>query len=143
MKETIYLSDPQQAYRRIKTLWAELKPWLIAGHELELIVRPKRRNTMQNALLHALLTDISRQIKWAGMHQDVETWKRLLTAAWLRARGKTVAILPAIDGHGVDVVFRHTSELTASECAELIEFVLAWGAESGVRFSTSDHNGER
>lgn len=40
-------------------------------------------------------------------------------------------MLPAVDGHGVDIVFRRTSELTRSECAELIEFVLAWSAERG------------
>ena len=41
-------------------------------------------------------------------------------------------MLPALDGHGVDIVFRRTSQLTRSECAELIEFVLAWAAEHGV-----------
>ena len=70
--------------------------------------------------------------------RDVDTWKRLLTAGWLRARGESVEILPAIDGHGVDVVFRRTSNLTIKECAELIEYVHAWGAEQGVRFSAPE-----
>ena len=29
-------------------------------------------------------------------------------------------------------VFRRTSQLTRSECAELIEYVLAWSAEHGI-----------
>jgi hypothetical protein len=65
----------------------------------------------------------------AGKKRDTEVWKRLMTAAWLRARGESVEVLPAIDGHGIDVVFRRTSSLTKAECSELLEFVLAWKAE--------------
>ena len=79
-----------------------------------------------------MLGQIADQIEWGGKLRDVETWKRLLTAAWLRARGEDVEVLPAIDGSGVDVVFRRTSDLTRQECAELIDFVEAWCAEQGV-----------
>lgn len=88
------------------------------------------RNLEQNALLHALLTVIARRVDWAGKKRDVDTWKRLLTAAWMRARGESVELLPALDGHGVDVVFRHTSTLTKSEFSELTEFIYAWGVEN-------------
>ena len=114
------------------------KPWSVAGHRMEVVVRQATRNSSQNAKLHACLTDIARQVQWAGKVRDVDTWKRLLTAGWLRARGESVEILPAIDGHGVDVVFRRTSNLTIKECAELIEYVHAWGAEKGVRFSAPE-----
>lgn len=91
-----------------------------------------RRNSEQNALLHALLTEIAGAVEWAGQKRDVETWKRLCTAAWLRAQGESVEVLPAIDGHGIDVVFRRTSNLTKAQCASLIDFVTAWAAEQGV-----------
>ena len=68
------------------------------------------------------------QIEWAGKRRDVETWKRLLIAAWLRARGESVELLPALDGNGVDVVFARTSKLTGAECSELCEFIYAWGS---------------
>lgn len=95
-------------------------------------VAPPRRNGDQNARLHATLGEIASQIKWAGELRDIDTWKRLLTAAWLRARGENVQFLPAIDGHGVDIVFRHTSSLTRGECAELIDYVTAWAIDHGV-----------
>jgi len=44
-------------------------------------------------------------------------------------------VLPAIDGHGIDVVFRRTSKLTKAECAELVDFVQAWAVERGVEFA--------
>lgn len=91
-------------------------------------VREPTRNGAQNALLHARLTEISEQFEWAGKRWDLETWKRLLTASWCRATGQQVTLLPALDGAGVDIVFRRTSTLSKRECADLIEFVNAWAA---------------
>jgi len=93
------------------------------------ISEPKR-NLDQNAYLHAAISEVANKVPWAGRLRDVETWKRLLTAAWLRARGESIEFLPALDGHGVDVVFRHTSKLTKSEFSELIECINAWKAEN-------------
>jgi len=92
------------------------------------VVSEPTRSGDQNALLHALLTEISGTHEWAGAKRSVETWKRLLVAAWLRVRGESVEVLPALDGHGIDVVFRRTSELTRAECSELVEFIHSWVA---------------
>ena len=100
------------------------------GYAVE--VKPVTRSLEQNAKLHALLTDIARVTEWAGAYRDVEVWKRLLTAAWLRARGEPIEMLPALDGHGVDIVFRRTSELTVPEMIELIEYIQAWAADKGI-----------
>jgi hypothetical protein len=93
------------------------------------ITEPKR-NLAQNAALHARLTEISQAVQWAGQRQTVETWKRLMTGAWCRATGQAVVMLPALDGAGVEIVFRRTSDLTERECGELLEFVNAWAAEN-------------
>ena len=57
---------------------------------LEVLIRPKAqtRNSLQNALLHAVLTDISKQVKWHGQAFDVVTWKRLCMASWLREKNE-------------------------------------------------------
>lgn len=91
-------------------------------------IEPKDRTKDQNAKLHAELGEIAKAIPWAGRMRDTETWKRLIVAAWLRERGESIELLPALDGHGVDVVFRHTSKMTVKEVAELIEYVQAWKA---------------
>lgn len=83
-------------------------------------------------MLHSLIQQISQTIEWVGTKRSVETWKRLLTAGWLRARGEPVEMLPAIDGHGVDIVFRKTSELTVGEMTELLEYIQAWAIEQGI-----------
>lgn len=93
-------------------------------------VREPRRSGDQNAALHALLTEIAARCEWAGKRWDLEVWKRLLTAAWCRASGEPVTMLPALDGNGIDIVFRRTSSLTKRECSDLLEFVNAWAAEN-------------
>ena len=115
-------------------LWPWAKSMLAAGHSLTLTIKPETRSLKENALLHALICHIAKTQEWAGAKRDAETWKRLLVAAWCRATGQQVEFLPALDGQGVDIVFRHTSKLTRSECAELIEFILAWGAQQGIEF---------
>ena len=96
-------------------------------------IKPPNRSLEQNAKLHALIGDIAKEVIWANKEQSVETWKRLLTAAWLRARGEPVEMLPAIDGHGVDIVFRPTSKLTVEEMSEFIEYIQAWAVEQGIK----------
>jgi hypothetical protein len=100
------------------------------GYAVE--IKPITRSLAQNAKLHALITDIAKTLEWAGAKRDVETWKRLLTAAWLRARGEPIEMLPALDGYGVDIVFRRTSELTVNEMIELIEYIQSWAVGNGI-----------
>jgi len=100
------------------------------GYAVE--IKPKSRSLEQNALLHALIGDIARKLQWAGKSRDLETWKRLLTAAWLRARGEPIEMLPAVDGHGVDIVFRRTLDLIGNEISELLEYVQAWAIDQGI-----------
>ena len=130
----VKLFNAQQGNAAINALYRTLKPYLIAGHAFDLIVKPETRSNAENALLHAMLTHIAKNHQWAGKKHDAETWKRLLVAAWCRARGEQIELLPALDGNGVDIVFRRTSQLTRKECAELIEFVFAWGSENDVAF---------
>lgn len=126
MSPRTFILAHQQARRNAMQYVAE------APEGFTVSVSAPRRNGDQNAKLHALLGDIAASVEWAGAKRDLDTWKRLLTAAWLRARGDNVTFLPAIDGAGVDIVFRHTSTLTRGECAELIDFVTAWAVDQGV-----------
>lgn len=89
-------------------------------------VSEPNRNSAINAALHSKLAEIAQTRLWAGKRWDIETWKRLLTAAWCRAEGEQAVMLPAIDGAGVDIVFRRTSSMTQREVSSLLEFIEAW-----------------
>jgi hypothetical protein len=79
----------------------------------------RQRTSEQNALLHALLHDISTQKQWAGQWLDLEDWKRLITAGWCRANNEHVRIFPAIDNQGMEILYRRTSRLSKQEMAQL------------------------
>ncbi|MEN5115864.1 recombination protein NinB [Luteimonas sp. TWI662] len=104
------------------------------GQDFDIEIRDPRRTLPENALLHALIAELARKLEWAGARREAEVWKRLLVAAWCRVNGQGVEVLPALDGHGVDIVPARTSRLSKRDCADLIEFIYAWGAEQGVRW---------
>lgn len=130
MSETLRATmlNPTQGHQVITNAWMLAKSLLMAGHRCTLEVKPETRSDSQNKLLHALIGEIAATREWCGKKHDIETWKRLLVAAWTRARGESVELLPALDGHGVDIVFRRTSKMTKAEVNELIEFIEAWRA---------------
>ncbi len=98
-----------------------------------------RRNSEQNAALHAALTDISQQCVWMGKKFDVLTWKRLCTASWLREHGEQPRLIPALDGQGFDVIFERTSRLSKEQMSSLLEWVYCFGAEHSVKFRTNKY----
>lgn len=107
----------------------------MAGHRLTLEVRPETRSDKQNALLHSRISDISKQLEWAGQKWDTEDFKRLLVAAWCRANKQQALIVPSLDGQGFDVLYRRTSQLSRAECVELSDYIMAWGSEREVNWS--------
>jgi hypothetical protein len=130
----IRCTDPVQAHKAITgEVWPLVKANLMAGNRMMIEVKPETRSQQENALLHALITQIASQKQWAGSSLDVDTWKRLLVAAWLRARGESAQVYPALDGRGIDVVYQKTSTLTRAQCAELIDYVQAWAAQNDVK----------
>jgi hypothetical protein len=128
MKQVFVLAHDQARQRALDAVG--MAP---AGYSVTLA--EPRRSSAENNLLHALIDEISRKLEWAGKKRDPETWKRLLVAAWCRVHGESVEVLPALDGHGVDIVPARTSKLTRKECADLIEFIYAWGADQGIEWT--------
>ena len=90
------------------------------------------RTVEKNAHLHALLGEISKQKQWHGQWLDIETWKRLLVAAYEREKGRSAELYPAVDGHGMEVVYRRTSHMSQEEIRDVILYVEAWAIGEGV-----------
>lgn len=132
---TTRMYNPQQGHSALADLWRHAKAHLVAGRQLEVELRERRRSSPQNRKLHACIADVSRQVTWAGQRWAVDDMKRLLVAAWVRARGGSATMVPSLDGHGFDVIYQRTSDLSKSDCAELLEYVMAWGTTQGVKWS--------
>lgn len=141
---TSVLLNPQQGHQVFSQAWTHAKNMLMAGHRMTLSLKPETRSDAQNRLLHARLQDVSRQCEWAGAKRSVDTWRRLFLSAWMRTRNEHVEVLPALDGHGVDIVYASTTKLSRAECSELCEFVMAWGSslDAPVRWSVASLGGD-
>jgi hypothetical protein len=135
---TTTLTDPQVARAMLDKLWPWLRVRLQAGKRITISVGEEQRNLNQNSKLHALLGEIADQKEWAGQKWDAHDWKRLLTASWMRAKGNSASVIPAIDGQGFDVLYRHTSALSKAEMSDLIEYIIAWCALNGVKNEIKD-----
>lgn len=137
-KLVLRLFEPVEAWRLLKDhAWPYAKNLLMAGHRLVLEIREETRSDAQNRLLHSRISDIARQCEWAGRKWSVDEWKRLLTAAWCRTRNEGVQLVPALDGQGVDVIYQRTSELSRRDCADLSEYIMAWGTGEDVQWSAA------
>lgn len=95
-------------------------------------IRPKSRTLDQNALMWAMLTDLSRQLQWCDRDLSPADWKCLMTAHL--KRHETV---PGLDG-GFVVLGAYTSQMTVRDMSDLIELMFAFGAENGVEWSDDD-----
>lgn len=104
----------------------------------EVTVGDAKRSLAANAAFHAAVSDIADQVEWYGQKLPAGVWKRLLVSAYLRERGEKPFMVPALDGVGVDVIYERTSQMSRQEMGELIEWVSAFGAEHGVKFTTSE-----
>jgi hypothetical protein len=124
------LYEPVQAHRALLSLWADVKPWLLAGHALDVVVRPERRSTAQNARMWAMLNDVSRDVVWHGRNLTPEEWKHVFTAALTKQD-----VVPGIDGTGFVVLGKSTSAMSVREVSDLIDLIDAFGSERSVAWT--------
>lgn len=134
---TLTLHNAQDGHTAYSGAWQWCKAMLIAGHKLTLEVRKATRSSEQNAAMWAMLTDISRQMRWPvnGSMEWLtpEEWKVILSAGLKREQ----RIAAGMDGGWV-VLGQRTSRMTKAEMSELLELIQAFGAQKGVKFSAPE-----
>lgn len=99
-----------------------------------------KRSLDQNALMWAMLTDVSTQKEHIGNRYSPDQWKVL----FMHACGREMQFLPGLDGKTFLPWGQSSSDLSKQEMTDLIEFIFQWGAENGVIFhdTNSSMNGE-
>jgi hypothetical protein len=98
-----------------------------AGYVVE--IKPAGRSLLQNDRLHAMLSDISKQVEWYGVKMGVEDWKRIFCAAL-----DGVKVVPGIDPGTFVPIGLRTRDMTKEELGELMTFIESWAAERNVVF---------
>lgn len=92
-------------------------------------IQQKTRTLEQNALMWALLTDLSNQVDWYGNKLTADEWKDALSASLKKQKA-----VPGIDG-GFVVIGARTSQMGKREMSDLCELILAFGTEHNVIWS--------
>jgi len=111
---------------RSKVLTAiDLAPW---GARVE--IKAAKRSIPQNDRMWAMLTDVATQKKHHGRRYTPDQWKVL----FMHACGREVQFIPSLDGATFIPWGQRSSDLSKDEMSALIECILAWGTENGVKF---------
>jgi hypothetical protein len=95
-------------------------------------VREPKRTLEQNDLLWSLLTDVSVAMPQGRRHTP-DDWK----AIFMNACGWECQFVEGLDGRPFPKGFR-SSHLTKKQMSDLIEFILAWGSENGVKWTQAE-----
>lgn len=88
------------------------------------------RSLEANALMWALLTDLSNQSDWHGIKLSPDEFKDLLSAGLVKSK-----VVPNIEGSGFVILGQRTSKMSKREMGDLIELIFAFGVDRGVVFA--------
>ena len=123
--------------RRNAASWCMDAP---VGYEVR-ISEPKKRRA-QEECYHAMIGDIARQIEHVGRRWHADDMKRILVdefAEEMRLAGTPLhhdgRVVPSMDGRRIVQLGMQTSEFYVREAAQFIEFLNAFGAMRGVKFT--------
>lgn len=95
-----------------------------------------RRSSDQNAMMWACLTDIARQVEWHTLKLSADDWKLI----FLDALKAEMRLVPNINGNGFVNLGRSSSDLSKAEMSDLLELIMAFGAQHGVTFQDSPNH---
>lgn len=123
MKRYATILSTPHARQRAKELIDEAPDGFVA------VVHEPRRSLDQNDKMWAMLTDISRAEPMDRKHTP-DDWKAIL----MNACGWECQFIEGLDGRPFPQGFK-SSQLSKSQMSSLIEFMFAFGAEHGVRWS--------
>jgi hypothetical protein len=92
-------------------------------------VKPKTRSLEQNALLHALLGECAKTMKYHGKTLSIEQWKVLFVSAHNIVEKRPVEVMAGIEGEFVNIR-ESTAKMTVKRLNSLIEYIQAWVADN-------------
>lgn len=113
-----------EADRQKVAKWAAKAPW-----NTRIEFKAPKRSLPQNDKLWACLTDVALQVEWYGQKLSPGDWKDMFTASLRKAR-----VVPGLDPGSFVLLGLHTSDMSKDEMGNLLELIMAFGAERGVTF---------
>lgn len=114
---------------------------LNAPDNARVTIAEEKRSGDQNAMLHALLSDLARShVEWAGKRRTLEEWKVLMVSGHAVATGQGGEVVPGIEGEFVSIR-ESTARMSVARASSLIEYVLAFCVGNGVELRDTKRGG--
>lgn len=103
-----------------------------AGTRVE--VKAAKRSLDQNSKLWAMLSEIATTKEHCGRKYTPDQWKII----FMHAMGREVQFIPSLDQSTFIPWGHRSSDLSKDEMSNLLEFIIAWGAENGMNLATDE-----
>jgi len=103
-------------------------------------IKDAKRTDAQNRKFWSMLHDLSDQVEWHGRKRSDEDWKYLILDGLRREQKRELNIIPSIDGNGITVIGRSSSDLSVGEMGDAITIMEMFGANHGVKFHDTEES---
>lgn len=92
-------------------------------------IKPRSRSLDQNAMLHALFTEASKNATWQGRKLTPTQWKVLFISGHAIATGLGADLVPGLENEFVNVR-ESSAQMSIARMTSLIEYINAWMAQN-------------
>jgi hypothetical protein len=133
MKKSIKLLTKEQAKPLIKPFLSLVAEQLESGKTGWLQWQENTRSLEQNARLHAMIGDVSRQLPYYGKMREFYEWKNLVISGHSIATKEGAEVIPGIEGEYVSIR-ESSASMSVSRMTSLMDYVEAFGTMNGVKF---------
>lgn len=111
-----------------------------APGEYVVTIAPRTRSSDQNAMFHAICSDIAKSgFTFAGKPRKADVWKVLLISAHAAATGEGNEVVPGLEGEFVNIR-ESSARMSVRRAASLITYTLAFCDTNGIAL-TETHKG--
>lgn len=98
-------------------------------------LRPPRRTDAASDKMHAMCSDLSKQVLWCGARLSTEDWKRVATAMLKKDRFIRDVNDDGQPGNGLIVIGAATCDMSGKQISEVIAWLDWFGAKNAVVWS--------
>ena len=124
----------------MQAVWETVGVLLEANDTVCIEVRERKRGDEQNALLHAMLTEVSRKLEFNGKKLSVDEWKLVFVSAHAIATGKPAEMVIGLEGEVINLR-ESTAQMSVKRLSSLIEYIHAYCADKGMVFDGKKKSG--
>ena len=126
------VNSADQARQFLDHVMPSMARALDSGQHLYIEIREATRNLDQNAKFHAICGGVAKSgTTWAGKPRTKTQWKCLLVSGHAIATDEPTDIVLGLEGEFINLR-ESTASMSIRRASSLIEYSLAWCAQTGI-----------